>query len=360
MIRLCFYFILILSVYSCSEGRKLSGYEIRGNIKLATDSTMAYLMNDQLKDSTYIIGEKFSFKGKVDSAVLALIIIGDRRDIKPIWLENTLITFRAVKDSLQSADIAGGKIQSDANLRNDLIAPIIDAMMELEKVFRDTSLSKMQVDSIYDLHKGLTIRMDKVNKKFISNHPNSLESLRLLYSMKSTLDKDTVVQLYARLEPGVKEHNIGKSLERYIALNSNPQVGEPYVDFMQTDSKGNEIKLSEVLGKFTLVEFWASWCKPCREENPGLVQEYNTYKDQGFQIVGVAVDENKASWLQAIRDDKLPWVNLTDMKGLENSAAIIYNVDGIPDNVLIDQDGIIIARNLRKENLKTALANVFN
>lgn len=360
IIRLILYIILILCVYSCCEGTKFSGYEIRGNIKHAADSTMVYLMNEQLKDSTYLIGERFSFKGKVDFPVRALINLGDRRDSKPIWLENTLITFSAVKDSLESADVTGGKIQSDMNLQNDMVAPIVDAMMALERVFRDSSLSKIQVDSIYDLHEGLTKRLHKAYKEFISNHPNSLESVLLLNSMTRTWERDTIAQLYARLDPDVKKHSIGRSIERYIELNIDPKIGEPYVDFKQTDSQGNEIKLSEVLGKFTLVEFWASWCKPCREENPGLVQEYNTYKDLGFQIVGVSLDENKANWLKAISDDRLPWLNLTDLKGPENPASIIYNINGIPDNILIDHNGIIIARNLRKENLKTTLAEIFD
>lgn len=154
----------------------------------------------------------------------------------------------------------------------------------------------------------------------------------------------------------IQETSYGVKLLKHLKLNVNPQIGDKYVDFTQQDTNNQDVKFSEVKNKYTLIEFWASWCAPCRKSNPELIKVYNTYHKNGFEIVGVSIDENEANWLSAIKQDSLPWVNLTDLKFVDNEAHIIYNVNGVPDNVLIDDNDIIIGRYLKAKELDSILS----
>ena len=127
------------------------------------------------------------------------------------------------------------------------------------------------------------------------------------------------------------------------------------VDFEQVDDKGNPFKLSSYKGKYVLVDFWASWCAPCRAENPNLLKAYQELKTKNFEIVGVSLDESKAAWLNAVQKDAMPWMQVSDLKGFKTEVAVKYGITAIPQNFLINPDGIIIAKNLRGDQLTEAL-----
>ena len=137
-----------------------------------------------------------------------------------------------------------------------------------------------------------------------------------------------------------------------------PGVGSIAPDFTMADTSGKPFTLSQLKGKYVLVDFWASWCGPCRGENPNLVAAYNKFKDKNFTVLGVSLDDNKEKWLQAIKTDKLAWKQVSDLKGWENATVSMYGYDGIPYNVLIDPSGKIIATSLREAALQATLAKV--
>src|SRR5690606_38199477 len=195
-------------------------------------------------------------------------------------------------------------------------------------------------------------KIEDHSKAFIKEYPNSYESVFTLNSKRLTWDKELIKELFSLMNIEIQGTYYGKILARHLKLNINPLVGEKYVDFEQQNIKGENIKFSEVRGKYTLIEFWASWCAPCRKLYPELKEVYAIYKKEGFEIVGVSLDEDKERWLKAIADDGLTWINLTDSMFFENEPVIIYNVIGIPDNLLIDEHGIIVGRNLDIETLK--------
>lgn len=128
-------------------------------------------------------------------------------------------------------------------------------------------------------------------------------------------------------------------------------IGQPFIDIVQQDTTGATVKLSKHLTKFTLVDFWASWCAPCRAENPNVVAAFNKYKDRGFSVVGVSLDENRRNWIKAINSDMLYWTQMSDLAGWSNAGAADYGVRSIPQNVMLDENGIIVAKNLREEAL---------
>jgi peroxiredoxin len=164
--------------------------------------------------------------------------------------------------------------------------------------------------------------------------------------------------LYNNFSKGVNNTYYGKKIREYIALNKNINIGDKYADFSQNDAKGKAIKLSDFKGKVVLLEFWGSWCVPCRKGNPELVKIYNEFNSNGFEILGVAADTKKIEWLNAIETDKLPWTNVTDLNGDKNTAALIYGVSYYPTNFLIDRTGTIVARDLIGEKLKEKLKEI--
>ena len=218
--------------------------------------------------------------------------------------------------------------------------------------------------------KGLNIQQDQnsLNKllessenqketehSFVKRNPNSVVSAYVLSVYRSSWNKDTVSNLYNQFSKELKQTNFGKKIFTYLFLNRNIKVGDKFVDFSQKDKTGKLIKFSNIKSNCILLEFWGSWCGPCREENPSLVRIYNEFQQKGFEILGVAAETNKQQWIKAIKEDGLNWINVTDLKGSDNDAAMIYGVSGYPSNFLIDKDGTIIAKDVYGDDLRNWL-----
>uniref|UniRef100_UPI00404B636E peroxiredoxin family protein n=1 Tax=Gelidibacter sp. TaxID=2018083 RepID=UPI00404B636E len=221
-------------------------------------------------------------------------------------------------------------------------------------------LQRKPTDTVY---KNKITKQFKENKEkqiriyqdFIFNNPNSLLSAETLDNMKFIYDKDVTSKLFNNMSEEIKASDIGLRIKNFIDLYENPKVQDPYIDFELPNQNGELIRLSNHLETYTLIEFWASWCGPCRKSNPELVKIYDKFKSKGFTIVGVSVDDNKNSWIEAIEEDGLYWKNLSDLKGKDNTAAIKYGVNGVPSNFLINDKGIIIEVDIKPEVLENIL-----
>jgi peroxiredoxin len=307
-------------------------FTIAGQVQGFNNGTKIYL-ND-LSDGSYvkidsaiISNGKFTFNGQLKTKFLkSSISTVDYSDRVTLWLETGLTTFAANKGMFNKADIKGSKIQKK--------------FAELNKL-RDT-----------------LEQTDQIDFTFIKQNPNTIISAHTLNSYCNLWGKDTVSDLYKSFSKEVKFSNYGKKIFTFLSLNRNIKIGDKFVDFSQKDTSGKSIKLSSIKSNCILLEFWGSWCGPCREENPSLVKIYKEFKQKGFEVLGVASETNKQQWIKAIMSDSLSWINVTDFKGGDNNAAMIYGVSGYPSNFLIDKNGVIIAKDVYGDDLRNWLLKI--
>ncbi len=202
---------------------------------------------------------------------------------------------------------------------------------------------------------------DAILKKFAESHTKSLPGLEALKSMAGSVpDYAAIKPQFDKLAAVVKSSPDGKAYGELLEKVKAVSIGATAPEFTQNDPEGNPIALSSFRGKYVLIDFWASWCGPCRAENPHVVKAYNEYKDKNFTILGVSLDQPNAKdkWLKAIADDGLTWPQVSDLKFWKNEAAALYAVRAIPQNFLLDPEGKIIAKNLRGDALAAKLAEV--
>ncbi|NCI51076.1 TlpA family protein disulfide reductase [Sediminibacterium roseum] len=196
--------------------------------------------------------------------------------------------------------------------------------------------------------------------QFAESKPNSVASTWALYFI-SPLFANRIMELenaYSKLQSSAKKLVYVSNLEQFIANGKIGMIGSQALDFTQNDVNGKPVSLSSFKGKYVLVDFWASWCGPCRGENPNVVSAYQKYKNKNFTVLGVSLDQSKPNWLKAISDDNLDWTHVSDLQYWNNAAARMYHIESIPMNLLIDPAGKIIAKNIRGEELQRTLAEV--
>ncbi|HYC84491.1 MAG TPA: TlpA family protein disulfide reductase, partial [Chryseosolibacter sp.] len=190
---------------------------------------------------------------------------------------------------------------------------------------------------------------------YIRGNPGSISSAFLLNLYKVGWGKTLTAEFYDAFSQEVKDTKYGRHIGEYLEVNKNPQVGDKVVDFSLPNPEGRLVSVGDYKGKVLLIEFWSSRCGPCRVENPRLVELYQKFRGSGFEILGVGLEDDRDAWLKAIETDGIPWENVSDLKADENVAAMVYGVSAIPDNVLVDRNGLIIERRISVQELKTQL-----
>jgi peroxiredoxin len=194
-------------------------------------------------------------------------------------------------------------------------------------------------------------------EKFITANPNSFASLYLLSGASNSMDVEGLEKLYNKTGKEFKDSKVAQSLANKINAAKITAIGKVAPEFSQADTLGKEVALKDFRGKYVLVDFWASWCGPCRAENPNVVKAFNKYKDKDFTVLGVSLDRPgaKDSWLAAIHKDDLTWTHVSDLKFWDNAVAKLYGIQAIPQNYLLDKEGKIVASNVRGEELEKKL-----
>ncbi len=348
-----------------------------GNLKPVAKAYLVYQLGaNRMIDSAEIVNSGFNFKGQIIYPVNAFLVIDhigigfsnldSTADVLSFYLEKGEFSISS-PDSVSKAKITGSKI-NDENIK---------LMAQLKPLFNDAQRIKEEEKSALPEQRNSAAYQNKVQaelkqlqtaekatlKVFILGNPDSYLSLLALSSVGGpSPDPAELDSLYSSLTPRLKETETAKVFKNALNALKNTAVGVTAPDFTETDVSGQPVKLSSFRGKYVLLDFWASWCGPCRQENPNVVKAFNKYKDKNFTILGVSLDREggKADWIAAIQNDGLNWTQVSDLKFWKSQVAALYYVTSIPANFLIDPNGKIIAKNLRGDDLENKLEEVLS
>ena len=327
------------------------------------DSTWLYL-DDAIQmgkaiDSAMVLNETFKMKVKksVSQKPLQYAIRSKSfSDYKLFWVEDQPITISGVKGNFKNAIVDGSVFQQHNQAFERIRLPFSMEIDSLRRNFGTTdSVMLKKIISLEAILKQKTMQL-------IEESTTSLFDTYLLNSYCREWGNRTTMALYNKMSLKKKISDFGLSIKKYLETNKDIVVGSTFIDFEQNTPEGTPIRLSSFVGKskYVLLEFWASLCGPCRRENPNLVSLYAQYKNKGFEVFGVSHDISASGWKKAIIADKLPWPNVSVLKGADNDVALIYGIYEIPTNFLIDPSGKIIAKNLRGEDLRKKLKELFD
>jgi len=333
---------------------------VEGTVNGVADSTQVYLLaNDAARlDSTLVVGGKFRFEIAKAYPDQMAIAIGDAR--MPFFVEPGTITAdidmeadpREVKFSGTPTNDAAAAFEEQMKSYNDRMMEVLPAVREAQ--------GTPAFDSLYAIYEGISKESDKAAADYVVANPASLLSASIVGRNAYTLTTPEMVDSVLTVIAAAPANGFTDRLVQRRDILATTAVGATAPDFSQAQPDGTELSLSSLRGKLLLVDFWASWCGPCRAENPNVVALYNDYKDKGFDILGVSLDNVRENWLQAIEQDGLVWHHVSDVKGWKNAVAEQYGVKSIPHTVLVGADGVIVAKNLRGAELRAKVAEILD
>jgi peroxiredoxin len=374
--------LLLLTVsavlFSCNKAG-VNEYIISGTVKGVADGKTVILEKQdetgQLKpiDTVKIKDGKFTIKGSSKEPEIMLLQVEALQGKVPFILENGDIEVIVDKDSIQKSKLSG-------TFNNDVFSKFNVDVVKFQKdsqkkmtAFQNANMAKMKAAQ----EAKDTITINKLMKeyqvlqkagmdfyvKFAESNPKALISALIVDSMLNDPSVDLVraKKIFASFSPELKKYKPGKSIQSKLDKIAKPiaaaaEVGTIAPDFSAPNPDGKSISLKESLGKVTIIDFWASWCNPCRAENPNVVALYNEFHSKGLNIIGVSLDKDAKKWKEAIAKDKLTWNQVSNLKDFEDPIAVTYGINAIPSTFILDAKGTIVAKDLRGAELKAKVA----
>jgi peroxiredoxin len=346
-----------------------SAYSITGKFKKLKTGRVyltVYVESGAVKDSVDITDGSFMFKGFVHKPSTAFLTVKDRKqDNLRFFVEPGNITISGKGDKLKELVISGSVINDDDKKLAAFLKPVKEEEDKFNAAYTKAYENKNQavMDSLDALEPEKTQRKRSFIKEFVLTNPASYRAaMTITENYGYYAEADEVEPLYTALDPALKKSAIGEAVKKMLDIYKTVAIGQVAPDITQLDTTGKPLSLSSLKGNYVLVDFWASWCGPCRRENPNIVKAYQAYHTKGFEIFGVSYDNEKgaAKWKKAIVDDGLGWKQVSDLQGWKNATSEQYYIKAIPSNLLLDKDGRIIAKNLFGKKLTDKLAELMN
>ena len=349
--------ILLAGILMLSCGTKNDKYTIQGTIA-DIDSVVVYLQKKgsdgwEKIDSAMVMNGKFTFKGSISLPEMFYLNIKEKEVVVPLFVENAEINVQIYPDSVDKSIVRGS---STNDIYMKYVAMDESIMKKMENVYNAWKNAK-EIGDTASMKKNdlISEELDKEMKaqlvSFVKKNKNTVVSPYLITRNSWQFDLPELENILSVFDTAMSSSTYYQAIEKRIEVLRSVAIGQFAPDFTLNDSTGNPISLSSLKGKILLVDFWAAWCGPCRAENPNVVKAWQKYKDKGFDVLGVSFDTNREKWLKAVKDDKLTWTQVSDLKGWGNEAGKLYGINLIPANVLLDKDQKIIASGLRGEQL---------
>ncbi len=371
IMRRIFAFFITLLIISCNTNSDT--FKIIGEAPGFDDGTeiLVYQVNDinqpQVIDTLEVNAEKFEgVYPKSDLLSINYLTVSNTSGNVLYFPENTDLKATIYKDSIYASHFTGSS-QNDAykEFSKTMLRFNSKKQKNIEK-FRKAKAEQdgILVQELQNENRAIAEEEADYKIQFVNENSNSLFSIMLLTEMVNRKEINTVEanEIIKNLSPKIAASTSAKTLTALIKSMKKADVGSVAPDFSAPTPTGETLSLKEAMGEYTIIDFWASWCKPCRRENPNVVKVYNKYHDKGLNIIGVSLDKasQKDRWLKAIEVDKLTWSQVSNLKGWKDPIAVQYNVRGIPATFLIDKEGTIIAKNLRGPALEQKIASLLD
>jgi len=359
--------MLVTGALLASCTGKKDSYTLHGTVT-GVDSGMIYLQRFDTESSDWVRIDSanlekgtFTFKGATFMPEMWYLTMNEKQIFVPVFVENGDLEVMIFADSTDRSTVTGSA-SHDIFTNYGKQSDSLDALQMA--IYRDYKAAREAGDTAaMEKADSASTEIDKAMKaaliSFVKENPATVVSPYLIMRNSYQFELPELEEIVVVFDTAMNSSKYMLALNQRIAVLRSVAIGQTAPDFAMADSTGKEITLSSLKGKYLLVDFWASWCSPCRAENPNVVKAWKEYHKKGFDVLGVSFDTNRDKWLKAVRDDQLTWPQVSDLKGWGNAAGKLYGVNSIPANVLLDPDQKIIARNLRGIDLENKLKELF-
>lgn len=369
--------LIAISFISCNQEPK--GYKITGTTDFEDGTRLILSLRDETNmtsgfkeiDTTVVLNGKFEIKGKVEDLDLYFLREEKTNQMISLILENANIEIQLHKDSIQTS-VVKGTFQNDELIKfNKEFTKMQNSLQEFQTVNSEKMQTAIQnndtvvSNQLREQYFALRDKMEAFQGDYAKKNKKSFVSVLIIKDLldNPSFSPEEVSDMYKNLDAELKTNKHAKKIEEILENLSKLAIGKKAPDFSAKSPDGNEVSLKSSLGsKVTIIDFWASWCKPCRVENPNMVALYNEFKDSGLSIIGVSLDQEGKleDWKNAIAQDNLTWYHLSNLKFWQDPIAELYNVKSIPAIFVLDANGIIVAKDIRGEELKNKVKELIS
>ena len=354
--------------YSQKSAEKTFSFKVDGTIRNFSGQKIYvhHKWNDkEYTDSSKVTNGKFAFNLKSAEPNMYWFTTGRDLNSQPnciFFADASPVKAELIADSLPYSKIQGGQVENDYLEYRMMINNLVAVQQKMQADY-NTAAQNNDVttqEAIKAEYQNLNTQFIGGIKNFVKTHPKSAVSGFIIYTdlNNPAIPISDVEEALSYLDKSISGTKFAKLATKRVEDVRGTTVGYKANNFSQTTPDGKVVSLSDFRGKYVLIDFWASWCRPCRMENPNVVSAYNRFKDKGFTVLGVSMDSNKEPWVNAIKQDGLVWTQVSDLKGWGNEVGKMYSVTGIPQNFLVDREGKIIAKDLRGAALDEKLAEI--